>query len=334
MNCVKIAIKTTILGVIAASAFLCGAAAIPADIKRQIGDRLPAAFVPVPASGANKIFPLISKERTAPDRKYSVSLDGTPFALTSISDDGKIVEMAVPASARSTEYTRRWFNADDVFGKITWKLEAYEPEFPCLAYFNAGRRILELVAKIPKGQKCAALGTVAIGKTKHRLMQARLHKEAAGEQCEFMLVFTKENPPVKTEAEYNARAKQLFAEHAFREGRPWGKMAPSVIGNDSCYECAAMAADFATYMFDGGLKSGTRFEKASEIRSGDVIFKEGHFFAVVFRKGDQLTTIEGNMNQVVSRSNKRYYIKDGKLMSGGKDAVFLYGYHNWPPEPE
>ncbi len=327
----KIVVRTAILGIVAACALLANAAPIPTDVKKQLADRLPAAFVPVPASGANKIFPLISKERQSPDRKYSVALDGTPFALTAISDDGKIAELAVPAGYKSTEFTTRWFKVEDVFGKIDWKLEAYEPKAPCLAYFNAGKRVLDLVAKIPNGQKCAALGTVAIGKNKRRLMQARLHKEAAGEQCEFMLVFTKENPPVKTEAEYNARAKQLFAEHAFREGRPWGKMAPSVLGNNSCYECAAMAADFATYMFDGSLKSGERFEKADEIRSGDVIFKEGHFFAVVFRKGDQLTTIEGNMNKCVSRSNKRYAVKDGKLISGGKDAVFVYGYHNWPP---
>ncbi len=317
---------------IAAASIAAGAAPMPEEIRTQLSERLPAAFVPIPASGGNKIFPLVSEKRKSPDRKYAITVGDQTYAITAISDNGALVEMSVPAGLHTEDFTNRWFKAEDVFGKMKWKLEEYTPEVPCLAYFSGGKGPLELVAKIPANTKCAVLGTVVAGKTKQRLLQVRHAKEAAGQANDFMLVFAKENPPVKTQAEYDARAKQLMSEHAFREGRPWGKMFPSLLGNNSCYECAAMAADFVTYMVDGSLKSGERFEKADEIRSGDMIRKEGHFFAVIYRKGSQLTTIEGNMNASVSISKTRYSVKDGKLMSGGKDANFEYGYHNLNPK--
>ncbi len=317
---------------VAAASIAAGAASMPEDIRTQLSERLPAAFVPTPASGGNKIFPLVSEKRKSPDRKYAITVGDQPYAITAISDDGALVEMSVPAGLHTEEFTNRWFKAEDVFGKIKWKLESYTPEVPCLAYFSGGKGPLELVGKIPANTKCAVLGTVVAGKAKQRLLQVRLPKEASGQQNAFILVFAKENPPVKTQAEYDARAKQMMNEHAFREGRPWGKMFPSLLGNSSCFECAAMAADFSTYMFDGSLKSGEKFEKVDEIRSGDIVYMETHFFAVVYRKGNQLTTIEGNMNKSVSKSTSRYAIKNGKLTCGGKEEVFVYGYHNWTPK--
>ena len=237
------------------------AAAMPEEIEKQLSERLPAAFVPVPASGAVKIFPLVSDKRKSPDRKYAITVDGTPFAITAIGDGGKLVEMSVPAGLHTEEFTNRWFKAEDVFGKIKWKLEPYTPEVPCLAYLSGGKGPLELVAKIPGGTPCAVLGTVVAGKATQKLVQVRRPLQGGGQENSFMLTFLKENPPVKTQAEYDARAKQMMAEHAFRTGRPWGKMFPSVLGNTSCFECAAMAADAATYMFDGDLGSGERFEK-------------------------------------------------------------------------
>ncbi len=314
---------------IALAALLANSATMPDDIRQQLSKHLPAAIVPMPASGANKIFPLVSEKRKSADRKYAIKVGEQPYAITAIGEDGSIVEMSVPAGLHTEEFSKRWFKTEDVFGKIKWKLEEYSPDVPCLAYFSGGKGPLELVAKIQKGTTCASLGTIAAGKAKRRLVQVRVKMEASGLDNEFMIAFPKENPPVETPAQYKERAKQLFAEHAFREGRPWGKAAPSLLGNSSCTECAAMAADFATYMFDGALSSGEMFDKADEIRDGDVIKMESHFFAVVYRKGSQLTTIEGNMNKCVSRSTSRYSVKDGKLLSGGKDAGFVCGYHNW-----
>ena len=281
------------------------AAAMPEEIVKQLSERLPAAFVPVPASGAVKIFPLVSDKRKSPDRKYAITVDGTPFAITAIGDGGKLVEMSVPAGLHTEEFTNRWFKAEDVFGKIKWKLEPYTPEVPCLAYLSGGKGPLELVAKIPGGTPCASLGTVVADKAPQKLVQVRKPLKGGGQENSFMLVFVRENPPVKTQAEYDARAKQMMAEHAFRTGRPWGKMFPSVLGNTSCFECAAMAADASTYMFDGDLGSGERFEKADDIRSGDVVHFKDHFIFVIYRKGSQLTTIEGNMNESVRQSDRK-----------------------------
>ena len=286
------------------------AAAMPEEIEKQLSERLPAAFVPIPASGATKIFPLVSDKRKSPDRKYAITVDGTPFAITAIGDGGKLVEMSVPAGLHTEEFTNRWFKAEDVFGKIKWKLEPYTPEVPCLAYLSGGKGPLELVAKIPGGTPPLKGG---------------------GQENSFMLVFLKENPPVKTQAEYDARAKQMMAEHAFRTGRPWGKMFPSVLGNTSCFECAAMAADASTYMFDGDLGSGERFEKVDEIRSGDVVHFKSHYIFVIYRKGSQLTTIEGNMNETVRQSSSAYSVSGGKFFAHGAEREFTHGFHKWAP---
>jgi len=307
------------------------AAAMPEEIVKQLGERLPAAFVPVPASGAVKIFPLVSEKRKSPDRKYAITVDGTPFAITAIGEGGKLVEMLVPAGLHTEEFTNRWFKAEDVFGKIKWKLEPYTPEVPCLAYLSGGKGPLELVAKIPGGTPCAVLGTVVAGKAPRKLMQVRKPLKGGGQENSFMLVFLKENPPVKTQAEYDARAKQMMAEHAFRTGRPWGKMFPSILGNTSCFECAAMAADAATYMLDGDLGSGERFEKVDEIRSGDVVHFKSHYIFVIYRKGSQLTTIEGNMNETVRQSSSAYSVSGGKFFAHGAEREFTHGFHKWTP---
>ena len=307
------------------------AAAMPEEIEKQLSERLPATFVPVPASGAVKIFPLVSDKRKSPDRKYAITVDGTAFAITAIGEGGKIVEMSVPAGLHTTEFTNRWFKAEDVFGKIKWKLEPYTPEAPCLAYLSGGKGPLELVAKIPGGTPCAVLGTVVADKAPRKLVQVRKPLKGGGQDNEFMLVFLKENPPVKTQAEYDARAKQMMAEHAFRTGRSWGSGFPSVLGNTSCFECAAMAADATTYMFDGAFGAGERFEKVEEIRSGDVVYFKTHYIFVVYRKGSQLTTIEGNMNESVRQSSSAYTVSGGKFFAGGQEKEFTHGFHNWTP---
>ena len=319
----------TILVIFGASAAF--AAAMPEEIEKQLSERLPAAFVPIPASGATKIFPLVSDKRKSPDRKYAITVDGTPFAITAIGDGGKLVEMSVPAGLHTEEFTNRWFKAEDVFGKIKWKLEPYTPEVPCLAYLSGGKGPLELVAKIPGGTPCAVLGTVVANKSSQKLVQVRKPLKGGGQENSFMLVFLKENPPVKTQPEYDARAKQMMADHAFRTGRPWGKMFPSVLGNTSCFECAAMAADASTYMFDGDLGSGERFEKVDEIRSGDVVHFKSHYIFVIYRKGSQLTTIEGNMNETVRQSSSAYSVSGGKFFAHGAEREFTHGFHKWAP---
>ena len=92
-----------------------------------------------------------------------------------------------------------------------------------------------------------------------------------------------------------------------------------------------MAADATTYMFDAGFGAGERFEKAEDIRSGDIVHFKTHFIFVIYRKGSQLTTIEGNMNECVRQSSSAYSVSGGKLFAGGQEKEFTHGFHNWTP---
>ena len=69
------------------------------------------------------------------------------------------------------------------------------------------------------------------------------------------------------------------------------------------------------------------FDKASEIRGGDVLRLDGHFIAVVSRNGDKLFTFDGNCNSTFRKSKTAYSIVNGEL-KGGK---FLSGWHYMPP---
>jgi hypothetical protein len=91
-----------------------------------------------------------------------------------------------------------------------------------------------------------------------------------------------------------------------------------------------MAADAATYFFDVGLQAGERFEKVDEIRTGDVVYFKTHYIFVVYRKGSQLTTIEGNMNETVRQSSSAYSVSGGKFFARGQEREFSHGFHNWP----
>ena len=307
-------------------------AALPAEVVSQLSAKLPAAIAPVSASGYAKIFPLVSEKSGSLDRKYAIAVDAEPLSLTAVSADGKAVQLSVRAGLRSSEWTNRWFKAEDVFGKAKWKVEPYEPQVPCLAYMPRGKGPVNLVCKIPKGTGCASLGTIEAGRAQFRLVQLRHDFEAGGAVNTFMIVLSRENPPVSSQKEYAARAKQMLEEYAFRSGRPWGTMAPSVLGNGNCFECAAMAADAATYMFDGTFGGGEEFTKASEIRSGDIVHFKTHYIFVIFRKGSQLTTIEGNMNESVRQSAKSYSISGEKFMADGQEREFTHGFHYWPQQ--
>ena len=83
-------------------------------------------------------------------------------------------------------------------------------------------------------------------------------------------------------------------------------------------------------MFDGDLVSGERFEKAEDIRSGDVVYFKTHFIFVIYRKGSRLTTIEGNLNETVSQSSSAYTVSGGKLFLGAQEVEFSHGFHKWP----
>ena len=117
-------------------------------------------------------------------------------------------------------------------------------------------------------------------------------------------------------------------EPVFRQAADAGILLIASVGNGGC---AALVTDFAAYNFNkGNFNAGEPFDKASEIRGGDVIQLEGHFFAVVSRTGDKLFTFDGNFNSTFRKSKTAYSIANGEL-KGGK---FLGGWHFMPPPDE
>ena len=84
------AIKRAAAALLAFAAFsVAFAAPMPADIVKQLSERVPAVFTPIPASGAAKIFPVASEKRLSYDRTYAITIDGTPLAVTAVSEGGK-----------------------------------------------------------------------------------------------------------------------------------------------------------------------------------------------------------------------------------------------------
>ena len=307
-------------------------AAMPESIAARMAEGLPAAVSPMPTAGGAKIFPALSATRLSPDRRYAISIGDEPYALTAVSPDGKAVEMSVPAGLHSKEYAKRWFKADDVFGKVKWNLKDYDAPCQNLTYHAGGKHGPELAGVVDKGSRCLSLGTVAYGKTKYRLLQVAGAGEASGAATAWKIVLAKESPPLKTAAEYNERAAAMLDESSYRQGREWGKGKHALLTDEGWFECAAMCSDFAKYMFDESARGGEEYDKASDIRSGDIVYTGSHWFAVVFRKGGQLHTLEGNMNAKVNQSKTFYSIKDGTLYAGGKPAGFSKGKHFWAPK--
>lgn len=330
MKAMKTAVFAALAFAFSVETFALGTA-IPPKVAAQLRKYTPAALSPVPKSVYGKITPFKSQTRRYPENKYSVETGSEPFVLVSLSDDAKAVELRVADGFGG--YTNRWFGSEDAFGPVKWNLEKFV--LPCrhLAYHMFKKNTLELFASIPEGTVCASLGTVHAGirKIPHRLVLLRRSSRAAGMSCEFTIAILRSAPPVKTKAEYDRRAEELMAEHAYRNGREWGKMHPAILTNEGCFECAGMASDFKCYMFDGGLKTGEMFTDPSEIRAGDTVYMKSHYFAVVQRHGEKLVTIEGNMNKKVCQSSKRYSVRGGELYCGKEKREFVRGWHGFMP---
>lgn len=323
---------------IAAFAVLAAAAAcaalhdpLPELAVKQLSAYLPVAVVPVPKANAPKIYSLYSENRLMPDRRNWIEPGKGPFAIVSVMDDGKGVRLQTPGQVKDS-VTNFLFHADDVFGKVKWKIERYEAPSMLLAYFpGAGKQGNLLMGAVERGTVCASLGTVQGAKGPDRLLMIRKTSKAGGIQCKYSIVLAAEAPPVSTQAEYDARAKQLFSERAYAQGAPWGKMHPAILTHEGAYECAGMCSDFVKYMYDDSfMRGGERYTDVSEIRTGDTIYFKSHHVSVVYRRGDVLQTIEGNMNAHVNKSTSMYRMSGGKLFQGGRQLEFRYGKHYWP----
>lgn len=331
------AVKLTAAAFVSLTAAVSACASIrdslPPVAVKQLSAYLPAAVVPMPKSGAAKIYPLYSEDRMLPDRRRHTDAAARPLAIVSVMEDGKGVRLAVPQTSAGGETTNMLFNAEDVFGKVSWKVERYESPCLVLAYFpGPAKQGNLLMGAVERGTPCASLGTMpGPHGAGMRLLMIRKSCNASGVQCDYCIVLAREAPPVETQAEYDTRAKELLSERAYAQNAPWGKMHPAILTDEGAYECAGMCSDFVKYMYDDSFATGgERFTDPEEIRTGDIIRFKSHFFSVVYRKGGVLQTIEGNMNAHINKSSKMYRLSGGKLFEGDRELEFEYGKHYWP----
>jgi len=314
---------------------------VPTNIVAKLASNLPLALVPFPSKNATKIYPVVSEKKPNYDRRLVVKVGEEPFAITAVSDNFRLIEMAVPVKPQSKEYEKRWFKVEDVLGGIAkWNWEKYSTPCQSLVYYPIDARTVDLIACLPPDTASEAFARVTIKRMPYRLLLFARDVNAGGETCAYQMALVREAPPVKTKAEYIQRAAELKSEYAYREGRRWTDDNRSLLTNEQSFGCAGFCADFAKYMFGGGLLAnrGEEYRSATEIRDGDTIRICGHYFAVVFRKGSVLVTAEGNMNSSTSHSSTHYTLVDGKIIAdkgtAKVDAKFEYGLHNWNPDAD
>lgn len=110
-----------------------------------------------------------------------------------------------------------------------------------------------------------------------------------------------------------------------------GSQGPKVSAWNSA-SCCAYCADYVKYCYgsDNPWGYGTAFYSVSEIQAGDVILLgdgdngTGHWFVVVSRNGNRLTTAEGNYSSYV-RIGENYTISGSRFAEDARS--FTVGYH-------
>ena len=132
------------------------------------------------------------------------------------------------------------------------------------------------------------------------------------------------NDPIsQPSGDYNSKVNNFINDSRYRAGTRW----------DNCY---TYASQFTNYVFgQSNPRNGSVFYSANEIRNGDVVHvnaaygKSQHWLVVLYRNGNNLTTIEGNWtNHTVRYSESAYKIQNGILYSGGSPfRAWDRGYH-------
>ena len=133
--------------------------------------------------------------------------------------------------------------------------------------------------------------------------------------------------------DYNAKIHQFINHDWYKNDSQWG------------WDCAAYANEFTNFVFGKDRTAGRLFINANEIQAGDVVHLVGspnHFFVVLARNGNNLTTIEGNYSKIKDRRNPKnnnrygktvysttaYTVVNGQVLRNGKESKsFDYGHH-------
>ena len=121
--------------------------------------------------------------------------------------------------------------------------------------------------------------------------------------------------------------QKFISDPRWSDGTSWGgSQRPKLNPLQSYMACAAYCADFVMYNFGiSDLRGGTVFYDTSQIRAGDIIHIDGHWFACLKRLGKWLYVAEGNVDSQV-RIGWNWTIKDSKYFDEDS-RPFLEGYH-------
>lgn len=132
---------------------------------------------------------------------------------------------------------------------------------------------------------------------------------------------------------YDSKVASFISTAKWKNGAIWKSNKRPTIGNGNGTGCYAYANDFIKYVFDASgsfAGTGKAFYSVNSIKDGDVIkvINSQHWFVVLYRKGSQLTTAEGNWGGKVVISSSVYSIKGNTLYRNGKKfRTFSVGYH-------
>lgn len=313
-----------------AMAMAAAAAPLQPEIVTKIRDYLPATFYAMPArASTRRVYPLISAVSNTYDRKRSFDTSKTEFALLELSDDGKRVRLAVEDPKDKSKGLEAWFKTEDVLDlPKTAKAEDTEFEGFCLLYRRNGTKRPYLFGR-SRNPSVVKLGEFTYKREQFKLVLAEMLRERniGDKSVAYTLSYAKIHEEAKPEL-FDKRVAEMLAEDAYQPGIHWDNGVHPLLCSIGHSGCAALVADFAAYNFNkGNFSDGEPFDKASEIRGGDVIKLDGHFFAVISRNGDKLFTFEGNFNSTIRKSNTAYSISNGELKSNKK---FVSGWHFMP----
>ena len=117
--------------------------------------------------------------------------------------------------------------------------------------------------------------------------------------------------------QYDSKVQGFINDARWKEGIAWGNGQTPKLSGWSSQGCCAYVADFTKYVFDkNNQKSGVLFTNPNDIRSGDVIWTGGHWFVILYRNGNQLTTAEGNYAGKVRITSSGYTVGSFSIKQG------------------
>lgn len=132
--------------------------------------------------------------------------------------------------------------------------------------------------------------------------------------------------------------QSFISDSRWANGTSWGEGQGPKISPWSSSGCCAYVADFAKYCFGlNSYQTSSTYTGTSAIQAGDVIWTGGHYFAVLERNGNSLTTAEGNLSGTVCVSSSRYTISGNSIVYYLKSGPQYYsvqtGWHLGAPKP-